>query len=162
MNASVSRTQPAMSVSEPVPGAALLHPWTLAAFGLIVFNDWVLKKHWVGWWSGKLSDFGICFLLPVVLVALIEWLQRGRSWLTRKPWRPAHVFWRIAACSLTVLYFTMLQASTAWATWHTQTLHRLFPRYHFVVSQDMTDLIALPMVLLSWQLLSRYTSPETS
>ncbi len=63
--------------AERIPGAMLLHAWPLAAASLIVVNVlWVRPAH-PGLVSGKLSGAGICFLLPVVLAAVWEWLVFG-------------------------------------------------------------------------------------
>jgi hypothetical protein len=52
--------------------AALLHPLTLASWGVLVFNDHWLKHAHPGWLSGKLSDVAFMILAPL-------WLQA--AWL---------------------------------------------------------------------------------
>ena len=54
----------------------LLHPLPLAALGLLLVNDHVLKVHASGFVSGKLSDVAVLVLLPFVLLATWE-LARG-------------------------------------------------------------------------------------
>ena len=54
----------------------LAHPLALAAAGLIVFNDFVLRPLAPSWWTGKLSDLGALFLAPLVLGALLSPLLR--------------------------------------------------------------------------------------
>jgi hypothetical protein len=50
----------------------LCQPLYLACVLLLVFNDHLLKRHWPGGVSGKLSDFaGLCFF-PVLVVSLLE------------------------------------------------------------------------------------------
>jgi len=65
------------------PGDFLLRPAAWLALAVMLFNDIVLKSRWPGWWSGKLSDFAICFLLPVLLVA--AWERRRDGFDTNDP-----------------------------------------------------------------------------
>ena len=62
-----------------VPGDALLHPVALAAIGLLLVNDHLLKAAWPGWWTGKLSDFAGLIFFPLLLQATWEVVaaQRG-------------------------------------------------------------------------------------
>lgn len=50
----------------------LVHPVPLAALGLLLLNDHVLKATHPGWLSGKLSDVAVLVLLPFVALALTD------------------------------------------------------------------------------------------
>jgi hypothetical protein len=65
------------AVSRP-PGHGLLHPVPLAAIGLLLLNDHVLKARWPGWVTGKLSDAAGLVFFPLLLDALLAWLA---AWL---------------------------------------------------------------------------------
>ncbi|MET0791937.1 MAG: hypothetical protein ABW061_10485 [Polyangiaceae bacterium] len=54
------------------PGAALLHPLAPLSLCVLLFNDHWLKRTHPGVLSGKLSDFAVMFLLPVLWHALFE------------------------------------------------------------------------------------------
>ena len=54
------------------PGAALIHPVSIAAVVLLGLNDHVLKRAAPGVLSGKLSDFAGVVLLPLFLHAAFE------------------------------------------------------------------------------------------
>lgn len=134
-----------------IPGQTLLHPLPLAAALLIVFNDFYLKIYHPGWISGKLSDFGLCIFLPVWLYALAQWATFARDRLLRRPWRPlpsGHL--ATASCFIAGAYFTALQLSQLWADLHVTMLGHLVPSRSFVVTPDISDLIALTMLPLAW------------
>jgi hypothetical protein len=52
----------------------LSQPVTFGALLLLFLNDFLFKKLWPSWLTGKLSDFAWLFLAPIVLAALIAWL----------------------------------------------------------------------------------------
>lgn len=129
--------------SRGVPGGVLLHPLPIAAALLIIVNDLWLKPLWPGFWSGKLSDVGICFLLPVALVAAAEWLVWVGVWITGRDWT-LPVTGTAAVASITAAaYFALLQLSPAWVELHRHliaTVGRISPA---PVTRDPTDLICL-------------------
>jgi len=55
-----------------VPGDALLDPVAIAAIGLLLLNDHVLKALWPGALTGKLSDFAGLAFFPLLLVGAWE------------------------------------------------------------------------------------------
>jgi hypothetical protein len=67
--------------SANVAGDGLLHPVPLAAIGLLILNDHVLKEAFPGFLTGKLSDFCGLVFFPLFLQAVWEvgtWI-RGRQ-----------------------------------------------------------------------------------
>ena len=116
------------------------HPLCLAAIGLLLVNDHILKAAYPGWLTGKLSDFAWMIVFPVLLAALLS--------LIRLPDRAA----RIAALSIAVVSFVILQLypplGEAWIS--------VFGGAHV---PDPADLIALPAVLLA-PLCWRPTAPK--
>jgi len=135
-----------------VPGACLLRPLPLLAAAVVASNDlWLKPQNPGGWLEGKLSDLGICLLLPVVLVSLWEWahyaLRGARS--------PASAAVKLAACGITAAYFTMLQLWPAFGELHMRLLARVAPFINHTLYRDPTDLLALVMVPLAYLHLRR-------
>lgn len=153
----LNHPDPFSSERRSVPGSVLLHIYPGLAFLLVVINDWYLKKHWAGWWSGKLSDVGLCFLLPIVLVALYEWCTWGIALLRNTPGKPAPPKIHTLACIVAATYFSLLQIFPAWSRFHTLWLQVLVPSRRFVATPDLTDLLALPMVYWAWIYLQKQT-----
>jgi hypothetical protein len=49
------------------------HPLPLAAAGLVILNDLVLRPLWpTAWWTGKLSSLAAAFALPLLLAAFLS------------------------------------------------------------------------------------------
>jgi hypothetical protein len=126
-----------------LPGRLLLHPVALCALALIVFNDVVLKPHWPGLVSGKLSDVGICVVLPLFLVACIEWM----TWLARRAcrcvWQPLGTAWYVVSVLVAAAYFAALQLSTTWIDVHLAWVAPFVGSGR--VTPDITDLCCLPL-----------------
>ena len=134
-----------------LPGASLLRPYPLIAAAVMVVNLVYLKGAHPGWISGKLSDFAICFFLPVVFVSLFEWAAypAGRRGPAERPVIAA-------ACLVTVLYFSALQLVPFVAEMHVRVLGAVTVGVRrFAVTPDPTDLIALPMSALAYLWLRR-------
>ncbi|MFU8802342.1 MAG: hypothetical protein ACNA8W_00895 [Bradymonadaceae bacterium] len=138
------------------PGRKLLHPLPLAAALLIACNDFYLKIHHAGWWSGKLSDFGLMIFLPIWLYALMEWAY----WLALRRSPPARLFASVS-CGVAGGYFAALQLWEPWARFHVAALEMIVPSMSFVVTPDVTDLIALLMLPVAWVYL-RGVAPHQS
>lgn len=120
------------------PAHALLTPTWLGALALLIAND-----HWLKGaglipevLTGKLSDFAGMLVAPVLLAALLG-VRTRRALL---------------ACHLaTAAVFTGIQLSPAFAgVW--SAFMGVFG-HPWVITCDPTDLIALPMLALSWHLL---------
>ncbi|MCB9637728.1 MAG: hypothetical protein H6727_02340 [Myxococcales bacterium] len=144
---------PSAPSASPVPGESLLHPYPILAWCLIAWNDFYLKRHHPGILSGKLSDIGICFLLPIAVVSVVEWGRWLWAALMRRPWSPSTPLLSTISCLLTLLYFSALQLSEGWASWHSWWVQKLLPQIQAGVTLDPTDLFALVMVPMAWRYL---------
>ncbi|MEM7646055.1 MAG: hypothetical protein AAF203_04025 [Pseudomonadota bacterium] len=128
----------------------LLTPLTFFVVVGLYLNDHHWKVTYVSWWTGKLSDFLGLFFLPVFLCA---GLQIGRSalsfFLKNSDFRSSLKRETIMGCSLlSGIFFIFLQ------------LHPMAPNlfdqgvslfgFRAYVTQDASDLMALPMVFLSY------------
>ncbi len=144
------RTSTHREATGSVPGSILLNPTALAAALTLALNDHWLKSVWPGWITGKLSDFAYCFLVPLVLFSTVEWAQWCVAALRRQPWRPASHRTAIAACLLTLVQFSAVQLLPAVAGFHEELLGMIVPGARFHIVPDPADLMALPMLLLSY------------
>lgn len=100
-----------------VPGDAMLHPVALAAIGLLVANDHVLKALAPGLLTGKLSDVAGLAFFPLLLVGLWEvGLAVAGRW--SRPSRQALV----AAVAVTALAFVLVKTTGAGADLYGWTL----------------------------------------
>lgn len=69
----------------------LAHPAILAALALLALNDFVLRRAWPSWFTGKLGDFAWLFAAPPVVAVLFALLIDALRWGWAR--RPEH-----AAC----------------------------------------------------------------
>lgn len=58
--------------------SCLAHPYSLAAFGVLILNDHILRIYWPSWWTGKLGDFAWLFFFPFFLMVLLSWIIPNR------------------------------------------------------------------------------------
>lgn len=119
----------------PEPGGALLHPLPLAAVGLLVLNDHVLKQLTPGVVTGKLSDLAGLAFFPLFLLSLCELAGVRRS-------RPA----LLACMAATALVFALVKTQP-WALLAYQNGLGLFHGGPVQAVLDPTDLFCLPAVL---------------
>jgi hypothetical protein len=137
-----------------VPGDFLLRPAPLGSALLIAGNDFWLKAHAPGVLSGKLSDVGLCFFFPLLLASAAEWL----TWLVDRArgasFTPRPVIAR-ASVALAALYYTSLELSSSVAQLHVALLSALLPGHRFAAVADVTDLVCLPIFVLSFRYLAR-------
>ncbi len=136
------------------PGAVLLSPLALGSIALIAGNDLWLKRQHPGFVSGKLSDVGLCILLPLVIAAALEWAQV----LLRRPITPHATF----ACLLAATYFVLVKTYAPATHAHLAILTHLVPAHRFRAVTDPTDLLALPFVLLAYRAQKAINRGETA
>jgi hypothetical protein len=120
----------------------VVHPLPCLAGILILFNAIYLRPHHAGFWSGKLSDVGICFLLPVLLAAswmlfakVIHWLIPERH-LTRP--RPI----ALLSCLVAGGYFSALNLIPGFPHFH-ETMMSFVVEAPIKPTMDVTDLFCL-------------------
>ncbi len=147
------------SPARPVAGDGLLHPVPLAAIGLLLLNDHVLKAAFPGLVTGKLSDFAGLAFFPLFLQAGWESLSglRGR-W--SGPSRRALLLCTLATALVFALVKLWHPAGEAYRwglallQWPFRSLVALLaggalpPLSPVSLVRDPSDLVALPSVLL--------------
>lgn len=113
----------------------------LAAVGVLLLNDHVLKAAFRGTVTGKLSDFAGCFFLPLFVSAVL-------AEVTTLPlrWRVALGAAATAALFVPVKLFPSAAAAVARAV-EVASLPLGLGAQRITV--DPTDLLAVPMILLA-------------
>lgn len=141
----------------PVSGSSLAHPVSLAAIGLLVLNDQVLKTVWPGPITGKLSDVAGLVFFPLLVIAAVE-LVAGR--------RIRSV--AVIAIISTAACFSLIQLWDPAADLYRHGLGYLQFPFRRLLSgaatpvpvshtADLTDLLALPALFVAWRLANSST-----
>jgi hypothetical protein len=127
--------------------APLRHPLWWAALAVLFVNDNLLKGRALapGWLTGKLSDFAFLIVAPVLLGSLLPVALRGRRQIAL-----AAVVGVYVTADLSSAASAAIVAAAGWVglRW------RLWP--------DMTDLLALAVLPLTWRLLRVPSAPPTA
>ncbi len=122
-------------------GAEFLAPWPLLAVLVMGLNDHVLKARFHNGVTGKLSDFAICFFLPLFISAALGLVWRGAP------------RWRLAVGGFVAAgVFALLEMSDVVGGAFLQALRTIGPAlgiHRVAFTRDATDLFALVMVPLA-------------
>jgi hypothetical protein len=157
----------ALSLGRPtlsaVPGDGLLHPLVLAAIGLLLVNDHVLKAAWPGLVTGKLSDFAGLLFFPLFLQAAAEvgGALAGRPLVANQRVLAVAIA-ATAAAFIAIQLWPVAAEAYAVSLGHLQWLAGLLPSTlagapigsptRVLVTADPSDLLALPMLLVAYRL----------
>jgi hypothetical protein len=148
---------------ESVPGARLLSLWPGLAAAAIAFNVFWLRQVHPGFVSGKLSDLGINFLLPIVILSVCEWAWFAVCALRQRRFVPLGTRAVVIACFVSATYFAMLKLLPVFTPVHCALLRVLalpFPvSTAFRNIADPTDVATLVMTPLAWWTLMRAQPP---
>ncbi len=125
------------------PGLGLLSPTALGATTLLVVNDLWLKPAHPGVWSGKLSDVALCILLPLFVLALLEWA----AWFARRPMPGVHM---VAAFAIGLGYFCAVKSWPSVTQAHVALMRFVLLGRHVGAVTDPTDLLCLPFAWFAW------------
>lgn len=132
---------------------ALAHPVSLAAIGLLLINDHVLKERWPGVLTGKLSDIAGLVFFPLLMVAVVEMItDRGSTTIVAA-----------VAVIATGVGFVLIQTWDPAAELYRHTLGYLQWPFRYLLGNaaapipvdhtaDPTDLLALPALFVAWKL----------
>jgi hypothetical protein len=117
------------------PARALLHPLWLGACALLLVNDHVFKGAGIiaELATGKLSDFAGMIVAPSVLATLVR--VRTRRGL-------------VASHAAIAIGFALIQVAAG-----ARLVEELMAPLSWRIWPDPTDLVALPMLALSWRVL---------
>jgi len=129
---------------------ALSHPLSLAAIGLLLLNDHVLKAAAPSWLTGKLSDFAGLFFFPFLVIACLSMslVARRRPPGSSTTWVPRLAF------AITFIWFAAIKT---WPTANAATAQVAGWALQAPVffAPDATDVIALASLVPSWLLWRR-------
>ncbi|MFT4086070.1 MAG: hypothetical protein QM658_02775 [Gordonia sp. (in: high G+C Gram-positive bacteria)] len=157
------------------PGDVLLSPWVLLSVAVLLLNDHVLKWQFGNVITGKLSDVAGVFLLPLMFLAAVEavralWAQvsaeRSAEALGHTP-RWAATRADIVACVAVVgVGFAAVKTlpwvgdayETVIGTARSLIMYSSGPAAPIVVYRDPTDVMVLPVLILTFLLASRRRS----
>lgn len=114
---------------------ALTYWRAIAAIGLLLLNDHVLKDLWPGWVTGKLSDFAGLVFFPLLLAVMVGLVVRRQAWAIR------------LSLLISGVWFCAIK-TMAWAAAATESAAELFIE-HSEIIVDPTDLLALPALALA-------------
>ena len=163
-----------IAAREPYPGQSLLHPVALMSLGLLVINDRLLKAHYPGVVTGKVSDIAGLIFLPILIVSTVE---LGRAATRRSGWRltDRQLFVVVVLIGVTfVLAKTVAPVGTGVrhvigaAEWPILSVKSLIaggslshlPAIHVV--RDPTDLIALPFLVIGYWCMSSHDGTRSN
>lgn len=160
------RDGPASS-ADPLPADALLHPAALAALGVLLLNDHVLKAAWPGPLTGKVSDLAGLIFFPLLLLSSAELALALLGRWRRPTTRAIGVAVVVAAIGFGLSKTIPLAAEgSGWllgiGQWLLSLLIRVVagsaisPVTPAIVVADPTDLVALPCLAIAlWIGISR-------
>ena len=117
-------------------------PSVWLALAVLLLNDHLLKQAYPSWLTGKLSDFAGLYLFPLLLATLMVPLLTLRRWTFDRVGKVA--FWG------TALWFTAMK-TTPLINRATVSFWEALVDWQVQIVRDPSDLIALPVLLLSWR-----------
>lgn len=147
-----------------MPGDGLLHPVVLASIALLVLNDHVLKSAVPGLLTGKISDIAGLLFFPLVIQAMHEMGSAaiGHSWgpspkILKMSIAMAGI--GFAAVKLVPVATELFAAALGATQWLSGSLLGLqgAAAHQVQVAQDVTDLIALPILGVTYLIGARRT-----
>jgi hypothetical protein len=121
----------------------LAHPLTLAAMGLLLVNDHLLRRLWPSWWTGKIGDFAWLFFIPFACAVLLSLVLPSR-------WQAQRRVVAGLAFGLPAAIFILAKTLPGFHDWTVQLASAAFG---FPVSwrRDPSDLVALASTgLAAW------------
>jgi hypothetical protein len=134
------------------PGDVVLHPAVIFAVLALAVNDHIAKALWPGVITGKLSDVAGLVFFPLLIVSFCE---IGLA-AVRRPATPSrHV--HVAAVMATAIAFSAVKAISPAGDWYRVAWGFLsLPIRGSVtpvtLTQDITDLLALPALVVAWRI----------
>ena len=158
MSAAAATAAPPGPRPAPLPGDVLLHAGPLLAALAIALNDYVLRPRAPGWLSGKLSDAGLCYLLPFLVLAALEWGGQLAAWVGQRAFRPLGPVAVTTSTLLAAAYFIGQELVPPFGRFHVALVERLLSGRHVVLTRDPSDLGCLVFTALAFLELRRLRS----
>ena len=156
----------------------LAHPAVLAALAVLTLNDFVLRRTWPSWFTGKLGDFAWLFAAPLVVAVLFAMLSDALHWGWERRWPAALGRWKDLWTEQGRRYAGRGAGRAHLIPWHVSglagfvliggifALAKTIPAYNALVNatagalfgfpvawrRDPTDVVALLALLPAWQI----------
>lgn len=143
-----------------VTGGELATAVPIAGLATLVFNDAVLKIHWPGMISGKLSDFAVVLYFPFLVTATFALFSQPVRLLHarlrgRRPPGPGVLTRRRLLIGMAITTFALSAVNLSYTARDAYLrlldvldVFRLMPHKGYVV--DASDLIGLTMLPVTW------------
>lgn len=132
------------------PGDLMIRPVAVVTLVVLIVNDHVVKQHWPGLLSGKLSDLAGLVFLPLLIISVCE-LARAA---VRRPWCPGDRG-VLAVAATVAIGFAATKLSPAVAGGYGDMLGWL--RWPLIghwsqvaISRDPTDVLCTPGAIVVW------------
>jgi len=150
------RLEPAASGPGETRAGYPLHPLVIIALLLWLVNDHLLKEVYPGWWTGKLSDIAGLAVFPLIPYAAAD------LWRERRGLPPPAATTLLAWIAVTGLAMVAIKTfgpaagAYRWGLGAVQWPLRVLRSWSLVglrpvhLTQDPTDLLALPALLVPW------------
>jgi len=134
---------------------ALTNPITLIAIVVLLLNDHVFKVVSPSWWTGKISDFAGLICAPLLIaVPLAMLIPRRKLNANRHAQRVGLIAFMLIGVGFAAIKTIPAANSAAIAI-----MSALLGGSVQIV-RDPTDLIALPMLLIGWQIWQHAATPN--
>jgi hypothetical protein len=130
----------------------LAHPFSLLSMAVLFINDYYLRIVHPSWFTGKLGDFAWLFFFPIFLTALLVWVL-PKKWL--KGTTPI-----LVGIGVTTLVFTLGKTVPAVLGLIIDGLEWVI-QWEFISVVDPTDLIAFPVMVLTYLLWKNLLTPKS-
>jgi hypothetical protein len=127
---------------KPIKMQEFFNPWCLIAIVLFSINNLYWKLDYPNWITGKLSDFAVCYFLPLYVSALLSLVV---DWKLRQRLR--------VGVMLTALIFTLVKTSGYMSGQLNLLLSQITTAFGFGPSANIADpgdLIALPLIGIAY------------
>jgi hypothetical protein len=121
---------------------SLVHPLSLLAIILLLVNDHWLRYAHPSWLTGKLGDFTWLVFAPFIAALLF-------SWLIPRTWKRHQELVGWLSIGFIGVWFATAKTIPLVHEWTTQTLYAIVG-WEGQLRLDVTDLLTLPALLISW------------
>jgi hypothetical protein len=123
---------------------SLVHPLSLMAILLLLFNDHWLRYAHPSWLTGKLGDFTWLVFAPFITALLLAWIVPQR-------WKQHSRIVRWLSIGFIGVWFATAKTIPFVHDLTTQTLYAIVG-WQGQLRLDITDLLTLPALLISWHI----------
>jgi hypothetical protein len=133
---------------------SLVHPLSLMAILLLLFNDHWLRYAHPSWLTGKLGDFTWLVFAPFITALLLAWIIPQR-------WKQHSRIVGLLSIGFIGVWFATAKTIPFVHEITTQTLYAIVG-WEGQLRLDVTDLLTLPALLISWHIWNQASDDSVS